>query len=182
MLLCMPRFWFLVVSFALLSVCPSAHSQTKAFATQSAEQLKAGIEDKHPSVFYVLAAKLFESGKKDEATLWFYIGEIRYRILLRSREKGADEARESEMFSALSDKVGIPVNRYAFGDIPVLIKIMGDALNWDDSHRNGYTSKQQFKDQYELVRNGLKQMREEIVQKTGTIKEQRIQNGLDNRQ
>jgi hypothetical protein len=178
----MHRFRFLVVSLVLLLFGPSAHSQVKGFAAQSAEQLKAGIEDKHPSVYYALAAKLFESGKKDEATLWFYIGQIRYRALLRSLEKGTDRAHDSEIFSALSDQVGVPINRYAFGDLPVLTKIIGNALDWDDSHRNGYTSKQQFKEQYDLVRSGLKQMQGEIMQKTATIKQQRIQNGLDNRE
>jgi hypothetical protein len=101
---------------------------------------------------------------------------------LRSLEKGTDRAHDSEIFSALSDQVGVPINRYAFGDLPVLTKIIGNALDWDDSHRNGYTSKQQFKEQYDLVRSGLKQMQGEIMQKTATIKQQRIQNGLDNRE
>ena len=62
---------------------------------------------------------------RDEATLWFYIGQIRYRVLLRSLAKGTDQARDSEVFSALSDQVGVPINRYAFGDLPALTKIIG---------------------------------------------------------
>ena len=178
----MTGFPHLAAILTLFSFCLSAHSQVRSFASQSAEQLKAGIEDKHPSAFYALAAKLFESGKKDEATLWFYIGQIRYRVLLRSKEKSAELANESNVFSALSDQVGNTINRYAFGDIPVLLKTMGQALDWDESHRNGYTSKQQFKEQYDQVRNGLKQMRDEIVQKAAAIKQQRTQNGLDNRE
>jgi hypothetical protein len=178
----MAKFRFVSTVACLFSFALCVHAQVKSFASQSAEQLKAGIEDKHPSVFYALAAKLFESGRKDEATLWFYIGQIRYRVLLNSKEKSAELANESNLFSALSEQVGTAINRYAFGDIPILVKTIGEALDWDDLHRNGYTSKQQFKEQYDRVRNGLKQMREEIVQKAAMIKQQRTQNGLDNRE
>jgi hypothetical protein len=182
MLLGMTRFRYLILSFALLSFCPSARSQVRAFATQSIEQLKAGIEDKHPSAFYALAAKLFESGKKDEAVLWFYIGQIRYRVFLRSSGKGIDRGSESRTFSSLSDQIGTTIDRYAFGDIPVLIKTIDEALNWDDVHRNGFTSKQQFKEQYDLIRARLKRMEDEILQKSAMIKQQRTQAGLDNRE
>jgi hypothetical protein len=55
-------------------------------------------------------------------------------------------------------------------------------LNWDDVHRNGFTSKQQFKEQYDLIRARLKRMEDEILQKSAMIKQQRTQAGLDNRE
>jgi hypothetical protein len=67
----MHRFRFLVVSLVLLLFGPSAHSQVKGFAAQSAEQLKAGIEDKHPSVYYALAAKLLNQEKKTKRPFGF---------------------------------------------------------------------------------------------------------------
>ena len=48
-------------------------------ATLSIEQLRKGIENQHPSYFYILAGKLFAAGKKDEAVFWFYAGQLRYR-------------------------------------------------------------------------------------------------------
>jgi hypothetical protein len=49
------------------------------------EQLKKGIENRHPSTYYILAQKLFESGKKDEAVFWFSSRPAIRRCLLRSR-------------------------------------------------------------------------------------------------
>jgi hypothetical protein len=50
-------------------------------ATLSIEQLKSGIENQHPSYFYILAEKLFAVGKKDEAVFWYYAGQLRYRSI-----------------------------------------------------------------------------------------------------
>ena len=45
---------------------------------QTPEQLKAGIERKHPATYYILASKLFADANKDDAVLWFYVGQLRY--------------------------------------------------------------------------------------------------------
>ena len=46
------------------------------------EQLQEGIEGRHPAAYYILAAKLFAGGKKDDAVFWFYLGQLRYRFHL----------------------------------------------------------------------------------------------------
>jgi len=69
---------FFVIGFVLLWVLDASAQDP---ATLSIEQLRSTIENQHPSGFYILAAKLFAAGKKDEAVFWFYAGQLRYRII-----------------------------------------------------------------------------------------------------
>src|SRR5215212_9300237 len=76
-----------LLAAALLSPLPAAHAESTrqtSVAPQSPQQLMAGIERKHPAVFYMLAKKLFEAGEKDEAVFWFYAGQLRYRAYLQA--------------------------------------------------------------------------------------------------
>ena len=68
-----------VTGFVLLWVVAASAQDP---VTLSIEQLKNGIENRHPSSLYILAEKLFAGGKKDEAVFWFYAGQLRYRVYL----------------------------------------------------------------------------------------------------
>jgi hypothetical protein len=128
------------------------------FNKQTTEELKFGIEHKHPAAYYILASKLFADGKKDEAVFWFYAGQLRYRFHLESN-RNLNPSGDPALFSSFSEVIGRPLNEYAFGDIPQLVKTIDDVLKWDETHENHFTSKTTHQEAYKGIRDGLVEMR-----------------------
>ena len=81
------RFAF-VTGFVLLWVLVASAQDP---ATLSIEQLRNGIENRHPSSFYILAEKLFAAGKKEEAVFWFYAGQSLIRLFHTVENNGSCE-------------------------------------------------------------------------------------------
>lgn len=150
-------------------------------ATLSIEQLRNGIENRHPSYFYILAGKLFAAGKKDEAVFWFYAGQLRYRVYLLVNKDKLEPSGDPAVFASLSEEIGRPLNEYAFGDIPQLAKSIDAVIAWDQSHSNALTPRDKYRSEYDQIVAGLTQMRDEVVRKADSIRKTRAANGLENR-
>ena len=150
-------------------------------ATLSIEQLRNGIEHRHPSSFYILAGKLFAAGKKHEAVFWFYAGQLRYRVYLLVNKDKLDPSGDPAVFASLSEVVGRPLNEYAFGDIPELAKTIDAVIAWDQSHSNPLTPRDKYRSEYVQIIAGLTQMRDEVVRNADSIRKTRTANGLENR-
>ncbi len=148
-------------------------------ARQTPEQIIAQAERIHPAGLYVLASKLMAAGRADEAVVWFYIGQLRYRFLLLTEP--SDAADERILFSALSESVGRPINEYAFGDIPAAIGQIDEALAWDAAHPNALTPKEDYPAQHAETREGLRELRDQMLTRQDEIRRTREQNGLENR-
>ena len=150
-------------------------------ATLSIEQLGSGIENQHPSYFYILAEKLFAVGKKDDAVFWYYAGQLRYRVYLLVNKDKLEPSGDPAAFAALSEEIGRPINEYAFGDIPQLAKTIDAVLAWDESHSNALTPHKKYRSQYDQIVAVLTQMRDEVLRKADSIRKTRAANGLGNR-
>jgi hypothetical protein len=172
------RIALLAAALALpLSVAHADSSRQISISPQSPEQLIAGIERKHPAVFYMLAKKLFEAGQKDEAVFWFYAGQLRYRAYLKANPS-LDPSGDPALFASLSEVVGRPLNQYAFGDIPKLSASIERALAWDEAQPDLHTPK--TPERAEIV-NGLRDMKREILAGADEIRKTRATRGLENR-
>src|SRR6516225_5758288 len=147
----------------------------------SIDQLKNGIENQHPTAFYILAEKLFAAGQKDDAVFWFYAGQLRYRVYLLVNKDKLDPSGDPALFASLSEEVGRPLNEYAFGDIPQLAKTIDTVLAWDKSHSNALTPREKHRSEYDQITAGLAHMRDEVVRKADSIRKTRAANGLENR-
>jgi hypothetical protein len=166
---------------AVVVMCLAAPARAAdGFEAQTTAQLEAGIEAKHPASYMMLAAKLFQAGRKDEAVFWFYLGQLRYRTHLAARPS-LDPSGDRALFSSLFEVVGRPVNQYAFADISRLTRTLDEVLAWDDAHPDGFTPKERFAVARQGVRKGLVEMRQDVLARTVEIRETRTQNGLDNR-
>jgi hypothetical protein len=168
----------IVTGFVLLWVL-NASAQNPA--TLSIEQLRNGIENRHPYYLYILAGKLFAAGKKDEAVFWFYAGQLRYRVYLQVNKNKLDPSGDPALFASLSEDLGRPLNEYAFGDIPQLAKTIDAVLAWDQSHSNALTPREKYRSEYEQITTGLTHMRDEVVRKADSIRKTRAANGMENR-
>jgi hypothetical protein len=165
-----------------LSLVIAAHgaSPTDDPTKKTPEQLKKGIENQHPSTYYILAQKLFESGKKDEAVFWFYAGQLRYRFHLMSNPD-LDPSGDAALFASLSEVIGRPINEYAFGDLKALDATLEKVLAWDEGTANGFTSTKAHKAEWTKTREGLTGMRKQVMDNGDSIRAQRKANGLPNR-
>ena len=147
----------------------------------SIDQLKNGIENQHPSAFYILAQKLFTAGQKDDAVFWFYAGQLRYRVYLLVNNGKLEPSGDPALFASLSEEVGRSINEYAFGDIPQLAKTIDTVIAWDQSHANALTPRDKYKSQYDQIVAGLTQMRDQVLNQADSIRKTRTANGLQNR-
>lgn len=157
-----------------------ASSPADDLMKKTPEQLQEGIEDQHPATYYVLAKKLFEAGKKDDAAFWFYAGQLRYRFHV-SANPGLDPSGDPALLASLNEVVGRPINEWAFGDLKALDATIGRVLLWDEEKRNGFTSKTEHAADWKKIRAGLGEMRTYLKQNAEQIRAQRKANGLPNR-
>ena len=150
------------------------------FQRLTPDQLKAGIEKRHPAAYYILATKLFGAGAKDEAVFWFYAGQLRYRFHLGANP-ALPPSGDPALFASLTEVVGGPLNEYAFGDLPQLIGTIDKVLAWDEKVDNAFTPKAGHEAVLKEIRDGLLKMREYVKANGDQIRAQRKQNGLENR-
>jgi hypothetical protein len=144
------------------------------------DQLKDGIEKRHPAAYYVLAGKLFSDGARDEAVFWFYAGQLRYRFHLAANPK-LPPSGDPALFASFSQVLGQPINEYAFGDLAQLTATIDKVLAWDERTDNSFTSKSSHDAMWKETRSGLLTMREFVEANADKIRAQRKQNGLENR-
>jgi len=163
-----------------LATSPVAAQGTNDIMNMTPDELRKGIEDAHPSTYYVLAQKLFKEGKKDEAVFWFYEGQLRYRFHL-SANPGLDPSGDPALFASLSEVIGRPLNEYAFGDLDALVATIDRVLEWDEKNPNGFTSTTTHDAEWQDIRKGLGGLRQHVVDNKDSIRKQREANGLENR-
>jgi len=170
----------LTLFFALTFVgCASAIQQD--YNAQSVEELKEAIESEHPAAYYILASKLMEKGKHDDAVFWFYVGQLRYRFHLGVNEGKLDPSGDPALFSSFSYVIGTPVNEYAFGDLDTLAKTFDRVIEWDATNPNGFTSKTVHKKEHEETVEGLRKLKFMIIEQADDIRKSRLEAGLENR-
>jgi len=164
-----------IFSFSCLAGAESGNP-----ADQTPVQLKQDIEKKHPSAYYMLAAKLFKNPTtKREAVFWFYAGQLRYRYHLAANP---DLPRDGDpaLFASFSEVIGRPINEYAGGVPDIWIAEITHALEWDAGHDNGFTPKTKSPEQYRQIRAGLVAMRDQLSAMKDKLPEMRRKNGLQN--
>lgn len=171
----MKRLGLLVLAVGLS--CGQAQAST-AYLNQTPATIEAGIEAKHPVAYLVIATKLFQSGKKDEAVFWFYLGQLRYRTYLMAWPK-VDTSGDAELFSSLFSSMGPEIDQYADSDPDMLSKTIDRVLAWDDSHDDTFTSKKAYAAERQSVRKGLIELREYNLAQAERAKTMRSDMGLE---
>ncbi|MFA6956692.1 MAG: hypothetical protein WC538_12550 [Thermoanaerobaculia bacterium] len=174
-----------IVGFAALMLLSTASAAAAdptmdELTKQTPEQLMKGIENQHPVVYYLLAGKLYDADKKDEAVFWFYAGQLRFRFMLAAHPE-LDPTKDQAVFASMTQQIGTPINIWAFGDLLGLETTLLAVLDWDDKTPNGFTSKKEFATQWTETRDGMKSMVTYIGQNAEKIRAQRSSAGLENR-
>src|SRR5215472_4357652 len=76
------RYLLCVWLLALIVTPAGAQDQSKDFLKLPQQQAERELPSSHPANFLVYASRRFQEGAKEDAVLWFYVGEIRYRFYL----------------------------------------------------------------------------------------------------
>lgn len=134
----------------------------------------------HPVEDYQRASALFREGKGDEATYWFYRGQLRARIHLAARPDLPPDG-DPALFASLNETVGRPINQWAFGDVPGAVATIRRVLAWHSANDDPFTPKAQFPAAHVRVHAGLEGLVAKMLADQDRIREQRKANGLPNR-
>jgi len=122
------------------------------------------------------AATLFSEGEHDRATFWFYAGQLRFRSYLVANPD-IDPSGGPALFASLMETVGRPINEYAYGDIPRLVAILDEVLEWDEADPDPALPAETHRN----IREGLEGLRDQTQRDAAQIRTQREANGLPNR-
>ncbi|MFT8211332.1 MAG: hypothetical protein ACMZI0_13530 [Symbiopectobacterium sp.] len=95
--------------------------------TQSPQDTDAGLANKHPSELHLHAKRLFETGHKDDAVTWFYIGQLRWRYHLLVHPELPPDGEPAAM-DALNATLGQAINEWAGGSPEAWHAAIGKAL------------------------------------------------------
>lgn len=88
-----------------------------------------------PMTMMVLAIRLYDIGKRDDAAFWFYAAMDRYFTLLEVAQPGASIlAISTEAMRAFVALAGPYINGYAFCDLAKQRDIRAKALAWVEAH------------------------------------------------
>lgn len=149
-----------------------------AYAQEGSASSKMSPQDalQPPARYFQKAVQHWSKGEPDEATFWFYVGQLRYRAYLTANPN-LDPTGDPALFSALMESVGRPINEYAFGDTDNLIAILDRALVWDNENPDPRVPESVRS----KTRAGLIQLRDKIGRDAAIIRQKREANGLPNR-
>lgn len=88
----------------------------------------------NPAVLYALAATLFRNDRPQEAAFWFYSGQIKARS---DANKALDRSAHAAV-SALNERFGSDINRWAFEDLERLRALVEAAVEADRVEERNY--------------------------------------------
>jgi len=120
------------------------------------------LPDGHPHRYWMLSMALIKEQKIEKAAFWYYVGKLRYEFYLRSHP---ELKNSGEIVLAHSWRKGVFGIRNEFDELVSSIKstkIIDEVLSWDETTRNGFTSKEKFKAAWLLARKGMEETKERI--------------------
>jgi hypothetical protein len=142
---------------------------------------------------YVAAIRLYDRGFRNEAIYWFYSAQYRGRLLatLLDREKmgsiGAPGFELAQAANAFQQLVGPYINGYGFGDIdqlvPILERVQKEGKAIPDFNKIypavSFRKRSEWDTRNKELNEGLSSLVETLKEQKGSIKQQRIENGVE---
>jgi uncharacterized protein YcfL len=170
-----------VLSLFLLIGCESTTQSNSGeeYNLQGIEDLKSEIQIKHPVTYFELAGQLLKEGKMDEAAVWYYVGQIRYRAYLTANP-GLEPSGDPALYGSLKYVLGTPINEYAGSNPDNWVKLIEQAIQWHHENPNLFTPKDTHSEIYSEIEAGFIEFRDSVESSKEEIRKQRAANGLQN--
>lgn len=131
----------------------------------------------HPKELYRQASNRWKAGAKEDAVIWLYIAQLRFRFYLAANPN--QKADDVELLGTLQQVVGQPINLYAGGHIPEWTAAMQTALDWDEAHPDRFQSRLGHEAEWQHVRAGLIELRQYVLTHADEIRAERRANGFE---
>ena len=128
--------------------------------------------------YYQLAGERFQQGRKDEAVVLFYLGQLRGRIYVRCHQLPPD--RDPALLASFNETLGRTINEYAGASPSRWAVSIEQALAMDGRTPNSQSDDAECRAEAARQRQGLGQLRQQILQNSDEIRQQRAANGLPN--
>ena len=164
------KIWMFGAALAL-SACGNATANVAAPDTTMAALPWAG--------FYQKANEEYAAGNRDQAVTFFYVGQLRGRVLVECQQVRPDG--EPALLASLNESVGRVMNEYAGGSPSGWAAAIDRALAYDAANPDPATPSAECRAERERQRVGLTELRDHILANVDQIREQRTANGLPNR-
>lgn len=162
--------WIFGATLAL-SACGSATANVSAPDTSLAAMPWAA--------FYQKANEEYAAGNRDEAVTFFYVGQLRGRIVVECQDVPRD--REPALIASLNSTVGQTMNEYAGGSPAGWAAAIDRALAYDAANPDPNAPSAECRAERTRQRAGLTGLRDHILANVDQIRQQRTANGLPNR-
>jgi hypothetical protein len=163
----------------ILTGCSSTKDTTTSSSNDfpSVEELSYEVTKKHPVTYIQLASELFKNGEKDEAVVWYYIGQMRYRAHLMANPN-LEPSGDPALYSSLKYIVGTLINEHAGSNVDNWEVLISRALQWNSSNENTFTPKDQYPEIYKEIEDNFLEFKKYVSENKKQIIEQRKSNGL----
>jgi len=131
------------------------------YMERSADEMKTLLPTIHPASYFMLSAKLYDEQKFDEAIVFLYVAQIRFRAYLMVYPN-LDPTGDPALFSSLLNDIGQVVNGYAGKDILNWIIQIQNAKKWHDENKYIPIPQDMYGEYYNEIIGGLDEMLEEL--------------------
>jgi hypothetical protein len=169
---------------AVLSITAVAiHAEAltaESIQSMNNKKVEQNLPDSHPSAYFHYAIKLFKANKQDLGVRWYYVGQIRYRAHLLAHPDLPANAEPAE-FADINKNLEPAISNWAGGNVRIWVQSINEALQWDASHPNNFTSKEMYASQIEQARDEVSKTRDTIKTSEAQIKAERAAKGLMDR-
>jgi hypothetical protein len=162
-----------VLSVAAISVNAAALTMEQVNSLKPKEVEKS-LTESHPSMYIAYSIRQFKSGKQDDAVLWYYIGQIRWKYLLLVNP---DPASESQ-FAAVTKDFGQVIGDWAGESTQAWANTIERALAWDGANPNSVPTKD-HPAELEQARKLVEDMRTYVVRNEAAIAADRQTRGIN---
>lgn len=169
-------FFFIVLTLIGCSSTSEIKGEPE-ISQSSPEEMLNGITQKHPVTYIQIAAELLKRGDKNEAVVWYYVGQMRYRAHLMANPD-LEPTGDPALYSSLKYVVGTPINEYAGSNVENWELLIMKAIEWNSANENSFTPKHEFPEIYEKIQNNFIEFKNYVSQNKDEIIKQRKENGL----
>jgi hypothetical protein len=166
-----------VLSIAALSA-QAAPLTAEDIQSRSNKEIEANLPDSHPAAYFAYAIKQFKARKQDPATLWYYIGQIRFRHYLLANPGLPADGDPAVYRDFTEGAFGKAIADWSGANTRIWARTIDDALAWDDKTPNNAVSKETFAAQWQQARAEVSKIRDYVKTSEAEIKAERAARGL----
>jgi hypothetical protein len=171
----MMRRLFLAAVLSVAAIAANAEALTmEQVNSLKPKEVEKALAESHPSMYIAYSIRQFKSGKQDDAVLWYYIGQIRWKYFLLVNPDPGAEAQLAQVTKDFGQVIG----DWAGESTQDWANTIKRALIWDAANPNSMPAKD-HPAELEQARNFVEEMRSYVVRNEAAIAADRQARGIN---